>query len=1231
MLSYVPLRVHSEYSLVDSTIRLEELIAQAKKLGLPAVAVTDELNLFALVKFFKLAEAAGIKPIIGADCWLMEDNKRTRFTLYCQNQTGYLNLCRLLSEAWTTRSLSDLPSIRTEWLQRWNEGLLLSIGFGSNVEFALTADDLRGAGDKLSRWAALFPDRTYVELSRAGRKGENASVAPLAQLAFERSLPCIATHEAVFLKPIPDLGQSPEDALESAFQAHEARVCIHDGNVLDDQNRPRRHHPSQYLQSIEEMSERFADAPIALENTLELAKRCNAALQLGTYYLPEFPTAEGLDSNAHLSNEAHAGLSDRIAKLQKLSQMAVSVEDYRARLDLELGVISRMGFAGYFLIVSDFIRWAKKNGVPVGPGRGSGAGSLVAYALFITDLDPIRYDLLFERFLNPERVSMPDFDVDFCMDRRDEVIQYVRRTYGFDKVSQIITYGTMAAKACIRDAGRVLGMSYGHTDSIAKLIPATLGIELKDALKESADLRAKIETDEAAGNLMRLALQLEGLTRNAGRHAGGVVIAPRALSDFTPLYSEGSDPDSVGDLPVTQFDKDDVEAIGLVKFDFLGLRTLTIIDWALQAINQSRQLTNEAPIDITEISLDDARTFALLCSGKTTAVFQLESRGMKELARKLKPNTFEDIIALGALFRPGPLQSGMVDEFVERKHGRREVVYAHDSLSGVLAPTYGVIVYQEQVMQIAQVMAGYTLGGADMLRRAMGKKKPEEMAKQRAIFAEGAAKNQIDAVIASSTFDLMEKFAEYGFNKSHSAAYAMVTYQTAYLKAYYPAEFMAAVLSSEADNTDKINDFLLDARDFGLRILPPDVEQSQAKFSAQEGPQTIRYGLSAIKGVGAAVCEEIIKARASGAFRDLHDFIRRLSGIKPNRRVLEALIDSGALDRFGAHRALLHAELGDALKSAEKQQRDADAGQFDMFGAAMPAQAAKTMMDVSEFAWVEKLTREKAVLGGYFSGHPLDQQRAEFAALGCPPLIEISKRAQPESKGEEKRRFPETPMLVVGEIEAIRRRDTMSFAKFGDGSGATLEVGFFKDAMLRFGDLLKEGERLLIAGGLAWDPFSSGWQLKVKQAYPIDVGLAKANREVTLTVSSPGQSFVANLANVLKDFRGGHSRVIVELELPDGKVSLELGAQWRVRANSDLKTRLKKLGGVLDVTMHFDAARLFELDNPDAQTSNFDAVNAQRYHLETRGDAPEPEIAPQMIDEAEFMAFADQQDGDIAA
>src|SRR5688500_11418683 len=820
---FVHLHLHSEYSLTDSTIRIPDLVGRCAALGMPAVAVTDTSNLFALVKFHKAAEGAGVKPIAGADLYLAGDGgPPSRLTLLCQDRDGYLALSRLISRAFLEGHAGDYVAIQPDWLYGDSRGLIATAGRHCLVGQSLAAGRTEQAERVLVQWQEVFPDRLYLELTRTGRDGEEAFNAAAVALAAKHDLPLLASNDVRFLE-------------RGDFEAHEARVCIATGRVLDDPRRPRDYSAEQYLKSPEEMAELFADLPEALENTVELAMRCNLELSLGKYYLPDFPVPDGHTLDSWIRAEAHRGLADRLARFDLAPGR--TPDDYRARLDTELDVITAMGFPGYFLIVADFIGWSKRNDIPVGPGRGSGAGSLVAWALGITDLDPLAYDLLFERFLNPERVSMPDFDIDFCMDRRDEVIDYVGGKYGRDKVSQIITYGTMAAKAAVRDCGRVLGHPYGFVDGVAKLIPNTLGVTLDDALGlsdaarrnsdlASSELIARYRSEEDVRDLVDLARDLEDLTRNAGKHAGGVVIAPTPLTDFSPLFAEHVAKGETAKSVVTQFDKDDVEAVGLVKFDFLGLRTLTIIDWAVKAINARRARAGVPPLEILALPLDDPDTYALLSKGQTTAVFQFESRGMKDYIRKLQPSNFEDLIALAALYRPGPLGAGMVDDFIDRRHGRAEVSYPHPLLEPILKPTYGVIVYQEQVMQIAQVLAGYSLGGADLLRRAMGKKKPEEMAKERVKFEAGAEERGIDAGTASRIFDLMEKFADYGFNKSHSAAYALVAYQTAWLKAHHAAEFLAATLSSDMDNTDKVVTFPDEAREMGLTVRPPDVTPS---------------------------------------------------------------------------------------------------------------------------------------------------------------------------------------------------------------------------------------------------------------------------------------------------------------------------------------------------------------------------------------------------------------------
>ena len=917
--AFVHLHLHTEYSLLNGTIRIKPLVQSVAAAGMPAVAVTDQCNLFSMVKFYRAAMAAGVKPLIGVDLWVADqavNRQPGRLVLLSKTHAGYLNLTRLVSRTYTEGQHRGLPVLERSWLDGHADGLIaLSGGRAGDIGQSLVANKTDHAVRLLDEWRRLFPDSFYLELQRTGRPGEEDYLHRAVRLAGDHDVPVVATNDVHFLKA-------------SDFGAHEARVCINEGRTLDDPRRSREFTDQQYLRTPAEMQALFEDIPEALENTVEIALRCNLELELGKNYLPDFPTPDGASISSYFKVQAQEGLERRLELLLDPSaeDYAAQREAYLQRLQTEIDVILEMGFPGYFLIVADFIQWAKAHGIPVGPGRGSGAGSLVAYALTITDLDPLRYDLLFERFLNPERVSMPDFDVDFCMEGRDRVIEYVAERYGRDKVSQIITYGSMAAKAVVRDVGRVLGHPYGFVDRIAKLIPFEIGITLEKALDQEPALSELYDNDEEVRAVIDLARSLEGLARNAGKHAGGVVIAPSRLTDFTPLYCEQG-----GEALVSQFDKDDVEAVGLVKFDFLGLRTLTIIDWALQTINATRAAAGKLPVDINSIPLTDAGTFELLKAAATTAVFQLESTGMKDLIRRLQPDSFEDIVALVALFRPGPLQSGMVDDFIARKHGA-EIKYPHPDLEPILKPTYGIILYQEQVMQIAQVLAGYTLGGADMLRRAMGKKKPEEMAKQRSIFLDGARSRAVDEKVASGIFDLMEKFAGYGFNKSHSAAYALVSYQTAWLKAHFPAAFMAAVLSADMDNTDKIVQLISECRDMRIKVVPPDVNLSQHHFTVQ-GDATVVYGLGAIKGVGQAAIEGMLAEReAGGAFADLFDLCQRVDLRKVNRRVLDALVRAGALDSLGESRATQHANLAQALKLAEQRSRDLDTGQNDLFG-----------------------------------------------------------------------------------------------------------------------------------------------------------------------------------------------------------------------------------------------------------------------------------------------------------
>ncbi len=1157
---FVHLHLHSEFSLADSTIRIPQLVARCAALNQPALAVTDRNNLFGLVGFYGKCESAGVKPIAGADVMVATgDEPAYPVTLLCRNRDGYLNLSRLLTRAWLEGHRNDGVVVRPDWLKAHAGDLFALVGRHTEAGRLAATGKHELALGWLADLQGAFDDRLHLELTRTGRDGEAQFNDFALHASSVRGIPVVASNDVRFL-----------DA--DGFEAHEARVCIASGRVLDDPRRPRDYSREQYLKSSEEMCELFADIPDAIDNTVALAQRCNVELGLGTYYLPQFPVPDDHTLDSWIRKEARDGLEERLAKYPVAA--GHTRESYAERLEIELDVITKMGFPGYFLIVSDFIRWAKEHDIPVGPGRGSGAGSLVAWALKITDIDPLPYDLLFERFLNPERVSMPDFDIDFCMDRRDEVIDYVAAKYGRDRVSQIITYGTMAAKAVVRDVGRVLGYPYGMVDGIAKLVPNVLGISLSDAMGRtdksrsdeawrSPELIQRYQDEDEVRDLIDLALQLEDLTRNAGKHAGGVVIAPSPLSDFCPLFAE-HDEGGRGRNPVTQFDKDDVEAVGLVKFDFLGLRTLTIIDWAVKAINARRAVAGEAPLDIAALPLDDRASYELFARGDTVAVFQFESRGMRELLKRAKPDTFEDIIALAALFRPGPLGSGMDRDWVDRKHGNAEVTYPHPLLEPVLKPTYGVIVYQEQVMQIAQVLAGYSLGGADLLRRAMGKKKPEEMAKERAKFEAGAAENGVDPKVATGIFDLMEKFAEYGFNKSHSAAYALVAYQTAWLKVHYPAEFMAAVLSSDMDNTDKVVGFLDEARALKLEVLPPDVNASAYMFEATD-PATIRYGLGAVKGVGRGACEAIAAQRTSGGlFADLLDFCRRCEGARLNRRTLEALIQAGALDALGSNRASLMLQLPEVLKACDQLARERAAGQVSLFGG--PSESAPIHIELpetSEWPLAQLLAGERETLGLFLSGHPMDPYRTELRDLLGHHLGELDAvwAARPDSGRGGWR--PEVNTIVAGLVVGMRKRgDTQAFVQLEDGHGR-LECAFFAEAWQEFAPLLTRDRILIVEGGLREDEFSGGFALRARRAWDYLQLCPQIARRVALRLDLRMPGLLQDVERLLDAHRPGETPLRYDLTVPAGAAgTLEVNGARSVRVDADLIGALRARDGV---------------------------------------------------------------------
>ena len=1147
MTEFVHLRLHTEYSLIDSVVRVPELVDAVSAAGMAACAVTDQSNLFAMVKFYRAALAKGVKPIIGVDLLVKEAGERaqpSRITLLCQSQIGYRNVTRLVSRAYLEGQLRGIPTIDRDWLTLENvQGLIaLSCATEGDVGRALVHAREKDAERALDFWSGLFPGRFYIELQRLGRPDEEGYIAAAVTLAARRGTPVVATNPVRFLK-------------QDDFESHEARVCIHDGTLLADAGRPRRYSQQQYLRTPQEMAVLFADVPEALANSVQIARRCSLVLKLGEARLPPYPVPGGITTEDFIRAQAAAGLEQRLAIVSE-----AQVPGYRERLRIELDVICQMGFAGYFLIVADFIRWARENGVPVGPGRGSGAGSLVAFSLGITDIDPLKYDLLFERFLNPERVSMPDFDVDFCMDGRDRVIEYVGQKYGRERVSQIITYGTMAAKAVVRDVGRVLGHPYGFVDRIAKLIPFELGITLDDALTKEPELKRLYDTEEEIKNLIDLARSLEGLTRNAGMHAGGVVIAPSVLTDYAPLYC-----DEQGASVVTQFDKDDVEAAGLVKFDFLGLRTLTIIDKALVIINRVRGEKGELPLDIGAIPMMDQKSFALLKMCRTTAVFQLESRGMKDLVRRLQPDCFEDIVALVALFRPGPLQSGMVDDFIDRKHGKIDgpIDYLHPSLEKVLKPTYGVILYQEQVMQIAQVLAGYTLGGADLLRRAMGKKKPEEMAKQRSIFVTGSVERGVPQEQAAYIFDLMEKFAGYGFNKSHSAAYALLSYQTAYLKAHYPAAFMAAVLSADMDHTDKVVTLIQECAEIGLVVKPPDVNKSRYEFAVGDD-RTIRYGLGAVRGVGQGAVEAIIAEReARGPFQSLEDLCRRLDLAKVNRRVLEALLRSGSLDGLGANRATLMHRLPAAMQLGDQNSKAQDAGQNDLFGLVSDERAAPTVpaVDLPEWSESVRLTGERETLGLYLTGHPIGPFESGLARLVSHRIGDlISDR--PITGMEGPRFGGGKPVTVAGLIDEVKKRGPRIILTLDDRTGR-IEVNLFEDIFQKYRDLVTKDALVLVDGMLRFDEFSDSWRLSARRLTELDkVRETQARRLILKWPRNANSKLLLNrLAEVLAPWRPGPCPITVEYTGATATGALTLGNEWSVRASRELLEQLETLVG----------------------------------------------------------------------
>ncbi len=1159
MQNFVHLRLHTEYSLIDGLVRIRALVERVKELGMPAVAVSDQCNFYGLVKFYKAAISGGVKPIFAVDLLVREGENRETPTLLCllaANQTGYQNLIRLISRAYMEGQHLGVAQVDKAWIADYADGVIaLSGGRLGDVGLALVSGNADQAKERLQFWMELFPQRFYLELQRTGRDTEKDYLYAAVDLAGQCQCPVVATNDVRFLSA-------------DEFEAHESRVCVQDGRTLDDPRRPHLYTEQQYLRNPREMAELFSDIPEALANTVEIARRCSVELVLGKPCLPDYPVPDGMTMDEYFLQLSHEGLDKRLGVLfdNGADDFSEQQKLYRKRLDFELEVIIQMGFPGYFLIVMDFIRWSKQQGIPVGPGRGSGAGSLVAYAMEITDLDPLAYDLLFERFLNPERVSMPDFDIDFCMENRDQVISYVADTYGREAVSQIITFGTMAAKAVVRDVARVQGKSYGLADKLSKMIPFEVGMTLEKAIEQEEVLREFLQDNGDAQEIWDMALQLEGITRNVGKHAGGVVIAPSKLTDFSPLYC-----DKTGGGLVTQYDKNDAEDVGLVKFDFLGLRTLTIIDWAIKIINGQRRTLGEEPLDISKIPLDDRDSFALLQSAETTAVFQLESSGMKDLIKRLQPDCFEDIVALVALFRPGPLQSGMVDNFIKRKHGLEAVSYPdaqyqHQSLRPILEPTYGIILYQEQVMQIARELAGYTLGGADMLRRAMGKKKPEEMARQRESFESGARDKGVDDTLAMKIFDLVEKFAGYGFNKSHSAAYALVSYQTAWLKTHYPAPFMAAVMSSELQNTDKIVIFVEECHRMGLALQHPDVNEGRYLFTVNSAGEII-YGLGAIRGLGEGPVENILVAREEGgAFSSLFDFCARTEPRKVNRRAVEALIRSGAFDSLGEDRAVLMMSVDEALLAAQQSATNQAAGMEDLFGDPVPETGATDVYagfrNGKPWTAKETLAGEKETLGLWITGHPFDEHEKELRKIARTRIADL------RSDGSRSR-------LIAGLVVSMRtmktkRGDTMAVLKLDDRSDR-IEVRLLGEVYKEYRELLVKDAIIILEGAVAHDDYSGALGMRVSAVRSLEQARQDhaAELQITLREDAVNADLVEKIYHLLEHAGKGQCPVSFWYSQPENRARIRAGEKWRVLPNDELIQQLQDCCGTESVRLSY--------------------------------------------------------------
>ena len=1118
------LRVSSEYSISQGLLTIDQIVKSASKHSIPSVALTDKSNMFGLVKFFNKCEAAGIKPISGASIQLIFENDENSNELLCLAKTneGHKNLMKVISNAHNNSKYTSPVINFNELIELKNDIVAISGGKDSHLFESLKRNNISDASRIIDSFTKYFKDDFVLEVQRTNRPDEVEYFKNILPLAVEKGIPIVATNDVLF-------------ANQDDYEVHETKVCINTSKTLNDPNREKIFSEQQYFKSSEQMENLFKDCISLIENTNEISKKCNVSFDTKEYFLPEYPVPKEHNFDTYLEELSNARLHSYVKNFKKDQQ-----EEYKSRLSYELNQIKNMGFSSYFLIVYDFIEWSKNNDVPVGPGRGSGAGSLVAFALGITTLDPIDHGLLFERFLNPERLSMPDFDIDFCMEKRDLVIDYVSKKYGEGAVSQIATFGTMAARAVVRDVARALGKPYALGDRISKMIPFAPGMTLDRAKEEQPLFAQSIKNDGEVREIVNLSYKLEGIARNVGKHAGGVVIAPGSISDFCPVYVDRS-----SSSVMTQYDKDDVEKIGLVKFDFLGLRTLTVIDRAVKSINKNIE---KGKLDLERIPLDDEKVFKFLSSGKTMAVFQLESSGMRDLIKRLKPTKFEEITALLALYRPGPLNSGMHDEFVDRKHGRSPVTYPHKLLKEVLEETYGVIVYQEQVMEAARVLAGFSLGQADILRRAMGKKKKEEMEEQREIFVKGCKNNDITSKNAEQIFDLINQFAEYGFNKSHSAAYALISYQTAYLKTYYPEHFMAAVLSSELGNTDKIHALIQECSRMKINVLNPNIRTSEKRFNVNKDLD-IEYGLGAIKGVADAFIEHVCNVRDKIHFKDLWSFSKKIDIKLGGKKSLEALSQSGAFDVLAPSRTIAIKSVEDMLKDGASNSNNTSVQSGDLFSSIEedfdPYEKYK---NTPELTLTEKLEFEKKSLGYYLSGHPVLAIENKVKKIRSKKISELNNETKTA-----------TLICLINSVRQIKDRKgkPLTFINFNDGTG-TMDGIVSSEVLENCHDILKEGKILSLKGTVEVDDYRTGdlgglmFRMRVKEILTVDSELDKRIKEITIDINNSKaislNKFSEYLDTFNKDFwTDGSCRLNVRVTSDKSEAIIDIGDQYKFK------------------------------------------------------------------------------------